>query len=54
MLGRSNDEERFSTMGLGAVGRLLVVVHSEGEVTLRIITARDANPRERRTYESGE
>ena len=50
----SNDEERFITMGLGAVGRLLVVVHTESEETLRIITARDANARERRTYESGE
>lgn len=51
--GHSFEEERFITMGLGAVGRLLVVIHTEHEETQRIITAREATTRERRIYESG-
>ena len=50
----SLDENRFVTIGLDAIGRLLVVVHTEREDTFRIISAREATPRERRTYESGE
>jgi hypothetical protein len=50
----SFDEDRFVTIGLDGIGRLLVVVHTEREDTLRIISAREATPRERRTYESGE
>ena len=50
----SFDENRFVTMGLDTVGRLLVVVHTEQEDTLRIISAREATPQERRAYESEE
>lgn len=50
----SLDENRFVTTGLDALGRLLVVVHTEREDTLRIISARGATLQERRTYESGE
>ena len=48
----SFDENRFVTMGLDTLGRPLVVVHAEHEDTLRIISAREGTPRERRTYES--
>ena len=47
-------EERFLTTGLSRQQRLLIVWHTEEENVIRIIGAREATPRERRTYESGE
>jgi uncharacterized DUF497 family protein len=47
----SEDEERWVTMGLSSRQRLLVVVHREDGETIRIISARIADRRERRTYE---
>ncbi len=47
-------EERFLTTGLSNQQRVLIVWHTEGEDMIRIIGAREATPRERRTYESGE
>jgi uncharacterized DUF497 family protein len=49
----SEDEERRLTMGLSIRQRLLVVVHTEEEETIRIISARPANRLERRKYEEG-
>jgi uncharacterized DUF497 family protein len=49
----SRSEERFATMGQSTAGRLLVVVHTVREDTIRIIGARVATARERRDYESG-
>ena len=48
----SEDECRFLSMGLSAVGRLLVVAYTERQGRIRIISARKATPRERRQYES--
>jgi hypothetical protein len=48
----SVDEFRFITMGHSRNQRLIVVVHTEREERIRIITAREANGRERRQYES--
>jgi uncharacterized protein len=46
------DEERFITIGMDALGRLLVVVYTwRGEDTIRIISARKATPQERRQYQ---
>lgn len=46
------DEERFITIGLDALNRLLVVVYTwRGEETIRLISARKATPHERRQYE---
>ena len=45
-------EMRFVTAGNSASGRLLVVVHSDRAVAIRIISARRATRRERRKYES--
>jgi len=46
------DEERFITIGINALGRLLVVVYTwRGENTIRLISARKATPQERRQYE---
>ena len=51
-LSHSDYEERFVTMGESIQRRLLVVVHTENEDgNIRIISARAAIPRERRTYE---
>ncbi len=47
----SRDELRFVTIGLSRSDRLLVVVHSDRENRLRIISARPATRRERRQYE---
>ena len=47
----SGDESRFILLGHSISGRLLVIVHSEREGSIRIISAREATRRERRTYE---
>ena len=47
-------EERFLTTGLSDQHRVLIVWHTERGDAIRIIGAREATPRERRTYESGE
>jgi hypothetical protein len=51
---RSASEERLLTTGLSNGHRTLIVWHTEQNDTVRIIGAREATPRERRTYESGE
>jgi len=48
----SSEEARFLSIGLSEVGRLLVVAYTEREGRIRIISARDAAPSERRHYES--
>ena len=48
------DEVRDVTIGVSAVGRLLLIVHTlRDETTVRIISARRATAKERRTYEEG-
>ena len=47
----SKAEQRFVTMGNALGGKLLVVVHTDRGDNIRIISARRANPRERRFYE---
>ena len=44
-------EERFVTIGMDALGRILVVVYTWRDERLRLISARKATPRERRQYE---
>lgn len=46
-------EERFVTLGRGALGQLLVVVYTFRGERIRIISARPATGRERRQYEEG-
>ena len=50
----SEDEERSVTIGLSNRQRLLVVVHTEEEETIRIISVRTADRLERRKYEEGD
>lgn len=45
------NEERFVTLGMDALGRVLVVVFAYRGVTLRIISARRAEPLECEQYE---
>ena len=47
----SAGEERWLLLGQSAVGRLLVVAHTEHGDEIRIITARPATRRERQNYE---
>ena len=45
-------EQRFATLGMGAMGRLLVVVYTWRGENIRIISARPAEPHEREEYEA--
>jgi uncharacterized DUF497 family protein len=47
----SEVEQRFIDIGRSASGRLLVVVYTERENQIRIISCRKATPIERRKYE---
>lgn len=47
----SSEEERFVTLGIDALGRILVVVYAWREDDIRIISARKATPGERKEYE---
>lgn len=47
----SDFEERFVTIGLSLISRVLFVVHTERAERIRIISAREATPSERAAYE---
>jgi len=49
----SDAENRFITVGVTANFKTLVVVHLDRGERIRIISARNASLRERRTYEEG-
>lgn len=44
-------ERRFVTIGMGSAGELLVIVYTDRGDDCRIISARRATKRERRSYE---
>ena len=46
------NEQRFVTLGMGAMGRLLVVVYAWRGENIRIISARVAEAQEREHYEA--
>jgi uncharacterized protein len=48
----SADEDRYVLQGVSSVGRLLVVAHTDRAARIRIISARLATRRERRSYAS--
>lgn len=48
----SKREERYISMGVSAQGRLLVVVHTEREERIRLISCRKATNAERKAYEN--
>ena len=45
-----DEERRYVSLGRDAVGRVLVVIWSEREGDLRLISARKASPGEARKY----
>jgi uncharacterized DUF497 family protein len=47
----SIDEFRFRTIGYTATQRLVIVAHTDRHDRIRLISAREASPRERRQYE---
>ena len=52
--GHSTVERRFLIIGVSALGRILVVSHTEAADIIRIISARAATRRERTFYEEDE
>jgi uncharacterized DUF497 family protein len=49
---RDHSEQRFITLGMDEQGRVLVVCYTyRSESTIRLISARKAEPHERKTYE---
>lgn len=48
----SEQEQRFITLGMGGKQRILVVVYTYSEETIRLISAWKANEPQRRRYES--
>jgi uncharacterized DUF497 family protein len=49
----SEEEERWITIGMDCLARILVVVYTWRDEHLRLISARLATPREGRQYEDG-
>jgi uncharacterized DUF497 family protein len=49
--GEDPTEDRFITIGMDALGRILVVVYTFRGDLIRVISARRATPRERKQYE---
>jgi uncharacterized DUF497 family protein len=47
----SGDEERYIDIGLSIQGRLLVVVYTERQLNIRIISCRKATKSEQKIYE---
>ena len=47
----SIEEERYISIGISVQGQLLVVVHTEREERIRLISCRKATGAERKTYE---
>ena len=47
-------EERFIAVGADLLGRTLVLVYTPRGERIRIISARHANPAERKAYEEGD
>ena len=50
----SHAERRLLTTGRSKRQRLIIVAHTDEEGRVRIISARDVTPAERKQYESGE
>jgi uncharacterized DUF497 family protein len=45
------DEERFATVGMDLLGRIVVIVYTYRNDDIRIISARKATKKERKVYE---
>jgi len=51
MLDDNPEEERFVAIGMGSLGRILVVIYATRQERVRIISARKATREERSQYE---
>jgi len=49
----SISEQRYLNIGVSSKGRTLIVIHTEIEGSIRIISCRKATKNERRVYEEG-
>ncbi|MCH8923248.1 MAG: BrnT family toxin [Planctomycetes bacterium] len=49
----SGDEDRYITIGMSSDSRLMIVSHTDRGDNIRVISARTASRRERKTYEDG-
>ena len=49
----ADEEDRFVTLGMDVLGRILVLIYTWREDLPRLISARKATVRERRQYEGG-
>jgi uncharacterized protein len=49
----SEVEERFINIGTSSKGDVLIVIHTERQGAIRIISSRKATTSERKTYEEG-
>jgi len=49
----SEGEQRFVTVGMDALGRILIVVYTYRGEDIRLISARSATKSERMQYEEG-
>ena len=49
----TSDEERWVTIAMDSLGRIIVVVYTWRGERMRLISARPATARERRQYEEG-
>ena len=50
---RIDHEQRFVTIGLDAMGRILVVVYTYRNENIRLISTRQATKQEKKDYETG-
>ena len=50
----SDDEDRYIDIGMSNQGQILTVVYTERGTRIRIISARNATPREQKYYEDQE
>ena len=50
----SASEQRYLNIGTSVKERVLVVIHTERETNIRIISCRKATPNERRAYEEAD
>jgi len=50
----SASEQRYLNIGTCSKGRVLIIIHTERDADIRIISCREATPRERRVYEKAD
>ncbi len=48
----SDVEQRYISIGMSAKGRVLLVIHTERKMNIRLISCRKATKSERRVYET--